>query len=365
MERRICFKNGAMTVSKLLLLRDPCVGVERASIVVTNAERGPGLGGTRESVWSSDADMIADNILLAFGMEYKSLFHELPYGGGKMCVQLTVGADPERAYTALGCSVNDLQGTFVTTEDLGTTPEKIAVMHRTAPGLILGRPIAEGGSGDPSPLTAVGVVESIAAVSRRILHRDLQEVRIWVKGLGHVGAEVARLLLQRGARLIVCDLLEERMKPFRGLPHAEIVSADTIALDADIFAPCAKGGEIGPDFPPCVKAICGAANNQLTSDEVANLLEERGIVYVPDWVANGGGLISVAAEHLGRSRAWAIRRARGIGLKVDALLQESAQHGITPLQRAYQICEHNRSNDRAMNTNAVDEDEGLLSGRVA
>jgi leucine dehydrogenase len=333
--------------------------------VVTNAEHGPGLGGTRESAWSSDAEMVADNVLLAFGMEYKSLFHGLPYGGGKMCVQLSAGAAPERAYTALGRFVKDLQGAFVTTEDLGTTPEKMAVMHRVAPGVILGRPLAEGGSGDPSQLTAVGVVESIAAVSRRVLGRDLKRVRVWVKGLGHVGAQVARLLLQKGTQLKVCDLLEERLEPFRGNPRVEILPTNATAVEADIFAPCAKGGDVGPYFPSCVRAICGAANNQLTSDDVADLLDAQGIVYVPDWVVNGGGLISVAAEHLGHSREWAIHRARGIGLKVDALLEEAAGHRITPLQRAYQICESNRGNGCTMKANAVGEDDGTLVGRVA
>ena len=355
-----------MAVSKLLLLRVPYAGIERASIVVTNAEHGPGLGGTLcESAWSNDADMVADNILLAFGMEYKSLFHGLPYGGGKMCAQLTAGADLEKVYTALGRFVNDLQGAFVTTEDLGTTPEKMAVMHRMAPGLILGRPLVEGGSGDPSPLTAVGVVGSIAAVSRRVLGRDLEGVRVWVKGLGHVGAQVAGLLLQMGAELKVCDLVEERLEPFRGNPWVEILPTNATAVEADIFAPCAKGGDVGPDFPSCVRAICGAANNQLTSDDVADLLDARGIVYVPDWVVNGGGLISVAAEHLGHSREWAICRARGIGLKVNVLLEEVAGHRITPLQRAYQICESNRGNGCAMNANDVGKDDGTLVGRVA
>lgn len=348
MTRRICVKDGAMMVSQLGLFRDPSCGIERASAVVTSRVRGAGLGGTRRSVWQSDAEMLEDNLLLAYGMEWKALFHDLPYGGGKVCVQLTDGADEVQAFTALARFLwANFAGTLLTTEDLGTTPEDMATMHRVAPALVLGRPLAQGGSGDPSPYTAAGVSASIAAVSRHVLGRDLDGVRVFVKGLGHVGAPVARELLQHGVRLVVCDVRAERLEPFRGHALVDIVPPATPAVAADIFVPCAKGGDVGPDLPHRVRAVCGAANNQLTSDDVAESLYARGIVYVPDWVGNGGGLISVAAEHLGHSREWAMDRARGIGLKVAALLTEAAARGIPPLQVAYEVCERNRHHCQA------------------
>lgn len=342
--RRICFSDQRPVDCRIQVFRAPARGIERACAVVTTGDQEFGLGGTRSSKWASDALMLEDCVLLAQGMKYKSLFHRLPYAGAKVCVELVPGADETQAYTALGEFVAHSWNDLITTEDIGTSPSHMAIMHRIAPDRILGRPVDDGGSGDPSPYTACGVWQSVKAVARICFGRndaDMEGLRVFVKGVGHVGAEVARLAREDGAEVIVTDINEAALARFRDKAHVQVIPAGgENAVEADVFVPCAKGGEVGPDFAlPGVRAIVGAANNQLTSDDVANLLHRRGIWYVPDWAANGGGLISVAAEHMKKSREWAWQRVQAIGDRIEELLGEAIQRGEPPLPVAYEQCE--------------------------
>lgn len=341
MKRSILTRPGTLSPHAFKMLRDPDNGIERASGVVTNGSRGPGLGGTREYKWESDAAMLEDNFLLAVGMENKSLFHGLPYAGGKVCVELVSGADVEKAYTTLAHFVGSFDGALVTTEDMNTDPFRMSIMHAVIPDLILGRPINDGGSGDPSPYTASGVIASIEAWARVAAGRsDLESTSVYVKGVGHVGEPVVRGLIERGATVIVSDISPDRIEPWRG--RVRVVNVDD-PVEADVFCPCARGGEVGHNLVHRVHAIIGAANNQLTSDDVAMELWRRGIVYVPDWAANGGGLVSVAAEHMRRSRTWAAERAKSIGDRIYELLEQANREARLPLDVAYDICERNRA----------------------
>ncbi len=343
--RRICFNSKKPIDCRVQLFRNPDRGVERCVAVVTRSEHEFGLGGTRSSKWASDALMLEDCILLAQGMKYKSLFHQLPYGGAKVCIELTPNADPNEAYTALGEFVaNDWQE-LITTEDIGTSPALMSIMYRVAPDRILGRPIDDGGSGDPSPYTARGVWQSIKAAARHWFKRpagELEGLRIFVKGVGHVGTEVARLVWEDGAALFVTDVNDKALERFRDKPRCTVVGLGEMP-EIDLFCPCAKGGEVSESFSwPGVKAVVGAANNQLTSDEVANLLHRKGILYLPDWAVNGGGLISVAAEHMKKSRDWAMQRAMMIGQRMDELLIEALKRNEPPLSVAYDLCDQDR-----------------------
>jgi leucine dehydrogenase len=342
--RRIAFSEQRPVDCRIQIFRSPARGIERACAVVTTGEQEFGLGGTRCSRWASDALMLEDCVLLAQGMKYKSLFHRLPYAGAKVCIELTPNADENEAFTALGEFVAHSWDNLITTEDIGTSPTHAAIMHRVAPGRILGRPVDDGGSGDPSAYTARGVWESIKATAKIHLGRadgNVAGLRVFVKGVGHVGAEVARLAHEEGAIVIVSDINDKALERFRDKPGVRIVPpAEADAVEADVFSPCAKGGEVGETFAmKGVRAIVGAANNQLVSDEIANLLHRRGICYVPDWAANGGGLISVAAEHMQKSRDWAWQKARGIGARIEELLVEARERDLPPLQVAYEQCE--------------------------
>jgi leucine dehydrogenase len=248
--------------------------------------------------------MLEDLLRLTEGMRLKSAFHGLPFTGGKVCVELAPDADAERAYEAVGELVAQFGGSLITAEDVGTTPARMAVVARTGAPYVLGLPTASGGSGDPSPLTARGALESIRAWARLLAGgRGLGGLKVFVK--------------------------------------VTVVTSPDQLRDVDVFCPCAHGGDVGFDFDLPVRAIVGAANNQLTCDEVADALHGRGTLYVPDWVANGGGLMSVTAEYLGRPRAWAMDRAQAIGQRVEELLASASQHRLPPLRAAYAICARN------------------------
>jgi glutamate dehydrogenase/leucine dehydrogenase len=284
--------------------------------------------------------MTEDVLRLATAMAYKSAFHDLGFSGGKMTVQLSPGADMSVAYAAIGEFVAGLGGRFVTGEDVGTSPEKIALMARTAKNYVLGLPTDAGGSGDPSPLTALGIAHGVQGVLRDGLgYRDISGRTVFVKGAGHVGAEVVRLLVAEGVSVYLTDIAPDRLAPFHGQPTVRIVS-DWPSERVDVFCPCAKGGDIDFGFDRA-RAIAGAANNQLSADEVADELHAKGIIYVPDWVINGGGLISLAAEYHKRPHEWAVEKAHGIGERVSELLARSRTERKSLLAIAYDIAHAN------------------------
>ena len=336
MTRRIANRVGHSEPVNMIVYSNPKLGIERFVAAVTGTGL-PGLGGTREKQWASDAEIVEDVLLLSMGMLYKARFHQLPYVGGKVGVQLTEDADLDVAYTKVARLVSAFKGRLITTEDMGTDPARMSIMHKAAPSYILGRPIAEGGSGDPSPYTAAGVVSSIEATAAFALSRTLNGLDVYVKGVGHVGSEIVRLLLAANARVVLSDVDPARVEPFCHERNVTVVDSDAV-VTASVFCPCAGGGDVSENFAHDVKAIVGAANNQLADDSVAAHLAER-VVYVPDWVANGGGLISVAAEHMGRSQAWATKRAEAIGSRVEEMLRIAAATGETPLEVAYRMCE--------------------------
>jgi leucine dehydrogenase len=185
-------------------------------------------------------------------------------------------------------------------------------------------------------------VESIRAWGRLVGGAGrLGGLKVFVKGVGHVGAEVVRLLLEEGGLVWIADRDSQRLDLWRDQPGVQVVTSTDQLPDVDVFCPCAHGGDVGFDFGLPVRAIVGAANNQLTCDEVADALHGRRISYVPDWAANGGGLLSVTAEYLGHPSAWAMERAGAIGRRVEELLTEARERKLPPLRVAYDICARN------------------------
>lgn len=338
MTRRMITSDGTIfRFPEVRLFRDEKVGIVRCAAALTDGPIGPGLGGTRQSHWTSDRCMAEDVFLLALGMRDKAAFHELPFRGGKMCVQLEPDADVERAFEAVGKFVRSYGGDFVTTEDMGTSPQKMSYMKRTAGDSVLGSPVADGGSGDPSPHTALGVFRAVEAVVDSVFQHSFDRVSVFVKGVGNVGGRVARMLLEKGARVLVADNDASRLTDL--VPHPNVIVVENVKeVDADIFCPCAVGGDVGFDFDMAgVRAIVGGANNQLVADEVANRLHARGVLYVPDWVVNGGGLISVAAEYLGESDEWVRTRVEKIRQHTLNLVEASQVQDVPPLTIANQV----------------------------
>ena len=301
----------------------------KAIVALHDTTLGPAIGGCRMWPYPSEAEAVTDVLRLAKGMTYKAAMANLPFGGGKTVI---IG-DPrtgksEALFRALGRAVDSLGGRYYTGEDVGTCPADMDWAFAETP-CVLGR--SSGSSGDPSPVTARGVWLGIrAAVKHRLGRTDLTGIRIAVQGLGHVGYNVARLLAQDGAKLIVADLDPIRAERAAEEFGARLVDGNQIfGVEADVLAPCALGGVINDDTVPWLtcKIVAGAANNQLLEPRHGASLHARGILYAPDYVINAGGLISIAEELRSASydRGRALAKVQTIAETLTEVFERSAR----------------------------------------
>jgi leucine dehydrogenase len=284
---------------------------------------------------------IRDALRLSRAMTYKSAVAGLPLGGGKGVIMLPAQIDARRRKGALrdfGDTVESLRGEYVSAEDVGTSSkdmETIAERTKHVTGLSRRR----GGSGDPSPWTALGVEAAIRASLERKLGDPSPKGRtIVVSGLGHVGAALAKLLAKAGAKLVVADIDRSKKQLAEQLGARWVTPAKALTLQADVLAPCALGGLLDHESVPRLQVpiVAGAANNQLADDTVADLLAERGILWAPDFVANAGGIINIAVE-LGRGGydpARARTQVEGVGDTMREIFDHSRAEGDTPFSAA-------------------------------
>ncbi|MBV1691387.1 amino acid dehydrogenase [Novosphingobium sp. G106] len=312
-------------------------------IVIHSALLGLSLGGCRVWPYPTIDEAFADAVRLAEGMSYKNAMAALPFGGAKAVIRRPEGDyDKAALFEAFGEAVDRLGGRYITAQDVGTCVSDMEhVAQRT--GHVVGRP-ADGrlAGGDPSRWTALGVVHAMQAASRRVLSSELEGRTVAVQGLGHVGSELCRRLVEAGARLIVADIDRPRAEALANELGAGIAdTADIALMHVDVFAPCALGGAITRKVANAMRArlICGAANNQLAAPDIAHDLAARGITYVPDYVANAGGIVSAAAEYMREDRSVVAGRVAGIGPRVSIILEEAARSKLPPLVIADRIAE--------------------------
>ncbi len=315
------------------------------AVAVHSTELGPALGGARMWHYPAPDEAVADARRLAAAMTLKAAAAGLDLGGGKG-VLATPGPEPPRGdlrramLLDFGDLVDSLDGDYVTAEDVGTGADDMATIAERTPHVV-GQAEDRGGSGDPSPVTALGVVAAMrACAARRYGSRDLAGLRVCVIGLGHVGARVAGLLADEGAELVVSDVdpAKRRAAPAGA---AWIAPQRAVTASCDVLAPCALGGAIGFAEAGELQAaiVCGAANNVLTSDEVASELDARGILYAPDFIVNAGGLISVYGELHGLPRARALELANAIETTMERILELADGRWVTPLGAARELAE--------------------------
>jgi leucine dehydrogenase len=294
---------------QLVMCHDESAGY-RGIIAIHSTVLGPALGGTRFWQYASDEDAIVDALRLARGMTYKNAVAGLNLGGGKSVIigdNKTI--DREMIFRAHGRFVESLGGRYITAEDVGTSTADMDYVHMETTNVsgLAGR------SGDPSPVTAHGVFRAIqASAKERWGSDDLSTKTVSVQGTGHVGYYLAKELHEAGAKLIVTDIDAERVKQVMTEFGARAVAPDEIyGVQADIFAPCALGAIINDRTIPQLKCeiVSGAANNVLHEARHGSVLEEKGILYAPDYVANAGGVINVYSELAGWSSARAFRKA--------------------------------------------------------
>jgi leucine dehydrogenase len=313
-------------------------------VAVHSTARGPALGGCRMWHYEDSRAAVRDALRLSRAMTYKSACAGLPLGGGKGVIMLREVADLERREDALrdfGDTVDLLGGAYVTAEDVGTSAadmEVIAEQTEHVSGLARER----GGSGDPSPFTALGVVTAIEVTCERVFGTtSLAGRSVAVVGLGHVGGRIAELLADAGARLVVADIDESKRALADRLGATWTTPEEALVAPVDVFAPCALGGVLDDDTVPLLQAtvVAGAANNQLAADHVADMLNARDILWAPDFVANAGGIINIAVEFEpgGYDPDVAEERVRGIGDTLREVFDGAARARATPLAAAMEL----------------------------
>jgi leucine dehydrogenase len=314
----------------------------KAIIAIHSSALGPALGGTRYYPYHSESDALRDVLRLSEGMSLKSAAAGLSLGGGKAVILGDPDTDKnDELLAAYGRAVDALAGRYVTAEDVGTTVEDM-VKVRSATRWVTGLPEAMGGSGDPSPLTARGVMAAMRAVAAHLWNGDLSGRRVVVQGVGKVGADLARRLHAAGVDVIVSDIDEEAVASLRAEIDVPGIAPDEVwSTRCDILAPCALGAVLSAETIPTLRcaAVVGSANNQLSTDEDADRLADCGVLYLPDFVANAGGVINISHELAedGYDREAAAESVDTIFDQSLRVLEEAAGLSITPQASAVRL----------------------------
>jgi leucine dehydrogenase len=316
-------------------------------VAVHSTTLGPSLGGCRMWRYASSADGARDALRLSRAMTFKAAAAGLNLGGGKAVIALPPGPPPtgkeRRAVLEdFGDAVDVLEGAYYTAEDVGTSSRDMSVISQRTK-YVTGLPRRTGGSGDPSPFTALGVHAAMRASAQRVWGgTELKGKTVAVIGAGRVGERLARLVTRDGAKVLLADIDESKKKLVKELKGARWTDPTTALLaDVDIVAPCALGGMVNGHSVQKLRCqiVCGAANNQLAHDGLAEDLAGRGILYAPDFIANAGGLINVATEldPEGYDAARTKRRALGIEETMEHIYDEADRSNTTPLATAYAL----------------------------
>ncbi len=292
---------------QVVFCHDPHSGLN-AIIAVHNTTLGPALGGTRLWNYNTHEEAIIDALRLSRGMTYKAAISGLNLGGGKAVIIGDASKiKSEALWRRYGKFVNSLNGKYITAEDVNTSARDMEFIAQETE-FVTGVPEYMGGSGDPSPFTAYGVFMGMKAAAKKAWGSDnLSGKKILVQGVGHVGQYLTGHLIEEGAKVYIADINQEKIKETTEKFHTvEVVDNNKIFdLDIDIYAPCALGATVNTESIGKLKApiIAGAANNQLADENVHGpMLIKKGILYVPDFLINAGGLINVCAELEGYNR---------------------------------------------------------------
>jgi leucine dehydrogenase len=326
----------------------------KAIIGIHNTVLGPALGGTRMWKYANEWEALNDVLRLSRGMTYKSAISGLNLGGGKAVIigDSKLDKTPE-LITRFGQFVNSLSGKYITAEDVGTTTADMDLIRDVTPH-VTGISVERGGSGNPSPVTAYGVYMGMKAAAMHQFGSDkLAGKKVLVQGTGHVGETLIDYLTKEGALVQISDINQAKMEEVSAKYGATIYTGeDVYSADVDIYAPCALGATINDATIDKIRAkvIAGAANNQLANEVVhGKILQEKGILYAPDFLINAGGIINVYAEIVGYDSAEAMRRTENIYNTTLEIFSVAETQGITTQQAAMAIAQK-RIDDRKKET---------------
>jgi leucine dehydrogenase len=321
----------------------------KAIISIHSTVLGPALGGTRMYNYANEWEALNDALRLSRGMTFKSAVTGLNLGGGKAVIlgDAKTQKTPE-LMRKFGEFVHSLSGKYITAEDIGMDTQDMDTVREVTP-YVTGISESKGGAGNPSPITAYGVFMGMkAAAQYKYGNDDLEGKKVMVQGIGHVGEALVEHLSNEGAQVFISDINLARLDEVSKKYGAKIYTDDIFSADVDIYAPCALGASINDDTIGRIKAsiIAGAANNQL-ADEVRHgkILQDKGIVYAPDFLINAGGIINVYAELEGYDKKEIIRKTENIYNTTLEILKMAESNGITSHNAALKIAQQ-RIDDR-------------------
>ena len=327
---------------EVVFFHDPAVGL-KCIIAIHNTQLGPALGGVRMWNYESVDQAIEDALRLSRGMTYKAAIAGLNLGGGKAVIIANPKTDKSEAlFRSFGTFIESLNGRYITAEDVGTDVNDMEYIF-TETSNVVGVAITHGGSGDPSPWTAKGVLEGIRASVEYKLGRDnLKGLSVAVQGAGHVGEHLVELFLANEMKVFVCDIDPSRCEKYGGRANVTVVSTDDIYdVEVDIFCPSAMGAILNEKTIPRLKCkiVAGSANNQLANAECGDELYRRKICYAPDYAINAGGLMNVSIEFEGYDELRANRMIRNIYYIMKTIFQTSAKENMSEYVCANRVAE--------------------------
>ncbi|MBG6061282.1 leucine dehydrogenase [Flavobacterium sp. CG_9.1] len=324
----------------------------KAIIGIHNSVMGPALGGTRMYNYANEWEALNDVLRLSRGMTFKAAITGLNIGGGKAVIigDAKTQKTPE-LMRKFGEFVHSLSGRYITAEDVGMETADMDIVRDVTP-YVTGISESRGGSGNPSPITAYGVYLGMKAAAKQQFGSDvLSGKKVLVQGIGHVGETLVDYLTKEGAIVTIADINEEKLNEVGTKYNAEIFRGeDLYSADVDIYAPCAMGATLNDATVYKIKAkvIAGAANNQLADENVHGaILQERGILYAPDFLINAGGIINVYAELAHYDKAEIMRKTENIYNTTLEIFDFALANKITPHHAALTIAQ-NRINQRKL-----------------
>ncbi|MFA5574875.1 MAG: Glu/Leu/Phe/Val dehydrogenase dimerization domain-containing protein [Brumimicrobium sp.] len=325
---------------QLLFCNDNDTGL-KAIIAVHNTTLGPGLGGTRMWMYNNEIEALNDVLRLSRGMTYKNSISGLNLGGGKaVIIGDSKTMKSEALFRRFGKFVNSLGGKYITAEDVGISPTDMTYVNMETDHVV-GLP---GKSGDPSPVTALGVYVGMKACAKQQFGSDsLAGKKVAVQGAGHVGAYLIKHLHDEGAEIYVSDIDQDSLNHVSKEYKAKVVGLEEIYdIDMDIYAPCALGATVNDDTLSRLKCsiIAGSANNQLANEHVhGKAVLDKGIIYAPDFALNAGGVINVYAELHNKPSEWALQKAENIYSTIAEIVKRSADENTPAYAIANKVAE--------------------------
>ncbi|MFI1912705.1 Glu/Leu/Phe/Val dehydrogenase [Nocardia sp. NPDC020380] len=303
----------------------------KAIIAIHSTVLGPALGGTRMYPYASESQALDDVLRLSWGMTYKSAAAGVDLGGGKAVIIGDPAHDKsEELFASYARFVETLGGRYITAGDVGTNTDDLDAIGRYT-SHVTGRSAVAGGSGDSAGLTALGVFNAMRAGAESVWGTaSLAGRTVGVEGVGKVGRQLIALLLADGAEVCATDVNEAALQRVSQETPGVRLLGSVATAPVDVYAPCALGGTLTAASAEAIEAklVCGAANNQLANPAVEQALTERGITWVPDFVANAGGLIQVAGELKGADRATVEGDVRGIFDRCRDIITAAKAEGI-------------------------------------